>query len=196
MRKWYDELAQPYTQIGDVRDLCKKHNIELHSVPTINCKETVQLFKKANPDLGVSLGNGYIGSKVFNTPKMGMINIHHEQLPEYQNAQSIIWQLYNNSDKTGYTIHKIDKHIDTGDILYQEEVPIKFNDTLALTVAETSSLLLKASAKGLAYVLSNLNKVFSEAYRQGKGNKYTTPNYRQFLRIKHNFKKLKKAKAL
>lgn len=191
MRKWYGELAKPYTQITDIRTTCEQHNIPIHSVPSINSAETVQLFQHAGADVGISLGNGYIAKKVFSTPKNGMINIHHEILPDYQNAQSIIWQLYNNSARTGYTIHKIDQHIDTGDILYQDFVDIKLKDSLADSVAETSSLLLKASAKGLIEVLQNFEQYFNNARPQGHGTKYTTPSFRQYLQIHRNFKKLR-----
>lgn len=191
MRKWYGELAKPYTQITDIRETCKQHSIPLHTVPSINCAETVALFQQANADVGISLGNGYISKKVFSVPKYGMINIHHEILPDYQNAQSIIWQLYNGSDKTGYTIHKIDRHIDTGDIMYQEQVPIKLKDSLADTVAETSSHLLKASANGLVHVLQDFEQLFNNSRPQGEGHTYTTPSFRQYLQIYRNYKKLK-----
>ena len=117
MRKWYSIDTRKYCDPKSIQDLCKKYNIMLNLTPSVNCSQTIQYFKDANADIGLSLGNGYIGSKIFSIPKFGMINIHHEELPSYQNASSIIWQLYNNSNKTGYTIHKIDKNIDTGDIL-------------------------------------------------------------------------------
>ena len=87
-----------------------------------------------NVDLAISLGCSYISSKIFNIPKYGMINIHHEILPEYQNAQSVIWQLFNNSNKTGYTIHKITKKIDDGPILFKKERDIIISDTLRKTL--------------------------------------------------------------
>lgn len=191
MRKWYGELAAPYTNITDIRDTCKEHNIPYHSVPTVNSPETHKLFSDAAADIGISLGNGYIGKKVFSKPKYGMINIHHEILPDYQNAQSIIWQIYNNSKHTGYTIHKIDKNIDTGDILLKEHIDINFQESLPLTVAVTSADLLKASLKGLIKVLSNWDYYNENAQPQGTGNHYTTPTFSQYLKIQRNFSRLK-----
>jgi methionyl-tRNA formyltransferase len=161
-------------------------------VPYTNSIETQQILSELRPDIGLSLGNGYISAKVFKIPRYGMINIHHEILPDYQNAQSIIWQLYNGSSETGYTIHCIDKNIDTGDILLQERVPIVFKPTLGETVAATMAALLDSSAIGLKRLLEDFNTYFDAGVPQGGGAKYTTPTYRQYLKILKQFERLKK----
>ena len=195
MRKWYNEDVNKYCTITNAEDYCKEHNIPFCKVPSTNSAETVRLFKESGADVGLSLGNGYISKKVFSVPAYGMLNIHHEVLPQYQNAQSIIWALYNGSAETGYTIHKIDKHIDTGEIMLQEKLPIFFRDTLADTVAYNYARLFDASAHGLVQVLENFQQYFSNAKQQGKGNSYTTPSYRQFIKIEKQFKKLKQQHA-
>ncbi len=195
MRKWYNEDVNKYCRIENAEDYCKQNNIPFRKVPSTNSVETVQLFKEAGADIGLSLGNGYISKKVFSVPKWGMLNIHHEVLPQYQNAQSIIWQLYNGSVVTGYTIHKIDKHIDTGEIVLQEKLPIIFRDTLADTVAFNYARLFDASVQGLVRVLENFDRCFFNAKPQGAGTSYTTPSYRQFLKIEKQFKKLKQHTA-
>ncbi len=192
MRKWYSDDTINHMNLQSIESLCVKHNIPVNVTPTINCKQTIEYFNNANADLGLSLGNDYIGKKVFSIPKFGMINTHHEELPAYQNAQSIIWQLYNNSINTGYTIHKIDKNIDTGNILFKKVVPIIFKETLRKTVYYTYSKLWEKSSKGLVKVLENFDVYFEKSIPQDKGNTYTTPSLRQYLRILKNFKKLRK----
>ncbi len=156
MRKWY-KLSGQDEQLKSIAQICKEHRIDFHRTPRINCAETHELFAQANADLGVSLGNGFIAPGVFNIPKYGMINIHHEILPAFQNAQSVIWQLYFESATTGYTIHQIDKHIDTGAILHQESVPINCADSLGETVSRTYLNLLNSSAKGLIHCTANFD---------------------------------------
>jgi methionyl-tRNA formyltransferase len=192
MRKWYTEDVNKYCKIENAEEYCRSNNIPFKRVPSTNSNETVELFRQAGADVGLSLGNGYISGKVFKIPKWGMLNTHHEVLPQYQNAQSIIWQLYNGSSETGYTIHKIDKHIDTGEILLQEKLPIVFRDTLEDTVAFNYARLFDASAEGLVRVLRDFEHYFSAAKPQGKGTSYTTPSYMQFLKIKKQIEKLKK----
>lgn len=191
MRKWYNEDVSKYCKIENAEEYCRLHNIPFKRVPSTNSDETIKLFKDAGADIGLSLGNGYIARKVFSVPRFGMLNIHHEVLPQYQNAQSIIWQLYNGSPETGYTIHKIDSRIDTGDIVLQEKLPIIFRDTLADTVAYNYARLFDASARGLIFVLENFQQYFFNAKPQGQGSFYTTPSYRQFLKIGKQFEILK-----
>ncbi len=99
---------------------------------------------------------------------------------------------YNMSSVTGYTIHKIDRHIDTGEILHQEYVAISFLMTLRQTVAKTSVSLLEASANGLLHVIINFDSLYKNAKPQVQGNSYTTPSIWQYIRIKNNYRKLKK----
>jgi len=196
MRRWFNNDIEQYCKIDNIENICEKHDIPFYKVSSTNSKETQQLFKDANADLGISLGNGYIGSKVFNIPKYGMINIHHEILPNYQNAQSIIWQLYNGSTNTGYTIHLITSKIDEGNIVYQKIVPIGFKETLPATIAFTSYKLLEASAEGLIATLNHFNEFFDNAKPQGEGQSYTTPSYWQYLKIKKQHDILKKMSFL
>jgi methionyl-tRNA formyltransferase len=193
MRRWYTDDVQRLLAIDDLEGACIAHGIPFHTTPSINSTYTVDLFTQANADLGISLGNGYIGSKVFGIPRHGMINIHHELLPDYQNAQSVIWQLYNMSSNTGYTIHRIDRHIDTGDILARGMVPIAFMDSLRATVAHTYASLLTASADGLVNLLRSFDDRLAHATPQGPGHKYTTPTLRQYLRINRNYRRMHRA---
>lgn len=195
MRKWFNQDMTEYKKIGDIEEICKNNKIPFFRTQSINSQNTIQLFKNANADLGLSLGNGYIGQKIFSIPRYGMINIHHEILPDYQNAQSIIWQIHNMSAMTGYTIHKIDRHIDTGEILFQKYIPISFENSLRQTIAKTSVFLLEASANGLLEVLTDFDNLYKSARPQGNGKSYTTPSIWQYIRIYINYKKIKKSIA-
>jgi methionyl-tRNA formyltransferase len=193
MRKWYTVNVRKYVPIKNLELICKENSIPFFVTPTINCDTTFRLFQQAQADVGISLGNGYIGKRIFSTPFSGMINIHHEILPQYQNAQSVIWQIYNCSSFTGYTIHKINEHIDKGEIIFQERVPITFKETLSETVSATSALLLESSAKGLIYLLSNFKGLMDTSISQGTGKHYTTPSIWQYFKIVYNFNRLKKS---
>lgn len=190
MRKWFGKNITNYTEIGNLVEMCRINHIPLYNTPSINSSETVDLFNKSGADIGLSLGNGYIGMKVFSIPKYGMINIHHEILPEYQNGQSVIWQLYNGSSTTGYTIHKIDKGIDSGAILLKENIPINFEKTLADTISHTIAILYDKSALGLIKVLNDYPTYNSHSVQQNAGKSYTTPTILQFFIILKQFKKL------
>lgn len=196
MRKWYKENLYELLGSSDLRTLCSKSALPLHEINTGSYREAEETIKSLNADLGISLDNAYIPEVIFSIPKSGMINIHHELLPEYQNAQSIIWQLYNGSKKTGYTIHKINKNIDEGDILYKQSIDIEFKKNLNSTVTYNYAKLLKDSALGLLSLLENYQYYDAKSHSQSSGNKYTTPSMKQMIKIYKNFYKLKKQKTI
>jgi methionyl-tRNA formyltransferase len=115
-----------------------------------------------------------------------MINVHGERLPEYQNAQSVIWPIYNLESKTGLTIHQIDRSIDTGKILYREEYPIVFCAHLRDTVRTTTEITRQRTPAAVRYVCENYERLLADATPQIVGKKYTTPSIWQFVRMTRN----------
>ena len=190
MRRWFGEDAYSRLNIERLDVLANRLGVHFETTPTINCQRTVDLFAKANAVLGVSLGNGYIGRRIFSIPKHGMINIHHEILPEFQGAQSIIWQVYEGTLMTGYTIHQIDRRIDTGDILYQERISIDLRPTLRETVSHNCARLYEASAKGLVNVIINYPELVANAVHQRGGRSFTTPTFWQYLQMVRQHRRL------
>jgi len=194
MRSWFKEDVQKYIKIGDIEEKAKEYGIKYERVPKINSKKTIDVFEESEAVLGLSLGNGYIGKKVFSIPKYGMVNVHHEKLPEFQGAQSVIWQIYEGSRKTGYTIHKINERIDEGDIVYSEVLPIEFRESLKETVTYNYARLYKKSSKGLVEVLGDFSAYWENAEPQSGGRSYTTPSFWQYLQMVYNHRKLAQGK--
>ncbi|MGO3364773.1 MAG: phosphoribosylglycinamide formyltransferase, partial [Leuconostoc falkenbergense] len=59
-----------------------------------------------------------------------IINLHPAMLPSFPGRHSILDAFEAGVDKTGVTVHFVDNGIDTGEIIAQEVVPIKKDDTL------------------------------------------------------------------
>jgi methionyl-tRNA formyltransferase len=191
IRKWFSVEAVDGKPSEDLELICKRNNIPYAVTPAINSHETASIMQSCHPELGLSLGNSYIPAKIFSIPDRGMLNIHGEVLPDFQNAQSVIWQIYEGKAETGYTIHKIDKKIDTGEIIKQEKFPILFRSTLKDTVSASCAEILRRAANGLADVVSHFEDYDLHKRPQGQGRSYTTPSFGQFLRIYRNYKKLR-----
>ena len=190
IRKWFHHDRIGNVVLRDIEQICKEAGVPFETTPFLNNQKTIDVTRESRPDLGLSLGNSYISSKVFSLPVHGMLNIHGEVLPDFQNAQSVIWQIYAGRPETGYTIHKINKGIDTGDIVKMEKFPIVFKKSLGETVNENTGLILQRAAEGLVAVLNDFESHFKQAYKQGKGKSYTTPSIWQYQRIKKQFRKL------
>ena len=181
MRHWY---ASPGS--ADVGEICERLGIPVVVTDVMGSEHMVALMIEARADLGLSLGNSYIPQRIFDIPRHGMINVHGERLPEYQNAQSVIWPIYNMETTTGISVHQIDRGIDTGAILYKEEFPIVFCERLEDTVRTTLARSRERLPAAVRHVCENFERLKREAVAQAQGRRYTTPTIWQFLRMQKN----------
>jgi methionyl-tRNA formyltransferase len=170
--------------------LAKQFGVPFYQTEAINSDRTVHIFQDLRADLGLSLGNGYIGRRVFSIPRHGMINVHGELLPRFQGAHSVIWPIHDGIEETGFTIHRIDDGIDTGDILYQERLPIAFRPTLRETVEASIERMRPRVPPALVRVCEDFDDFAAGARRQEGGRSYTTPTLRQFLRMARNHRRM------
>jgi len=61
---------------------------------------------------------------VWRMPELGTFNLHGSLLPNYRGAAPINWAVINGEQKTGVTTFFLQHEIDTGDLLFQEELDI------------------------------------------------------------------------
>jgi methionyl-tRNA formyltransferase len=84
------------------------------------------------PDLFVLAGYGRIlGADTIAIPRLGCINLHAGKLPEYRGSSPLNWALINGETSFGLSIIRIDRGVDTGDVLLQRFFPIGPDDTIA-----------------------------------------------------------------
>jgi len=86
-------------------------------------------FTSLNPDIAVVVAFRMLPESIWSATKLGTFNLHASLLPNYRGAAPINWAIINGEKKTGVTTFLIDKEIDTGNIIYREEVNIDINDT-------------------------------------------------------------------
>lgn len=177
MRKWYDNPAE------DISEICKRLSIPFQAIEGLNGAIMEETLKQMNPDLGVSLGNGYIAPRIFEIPRLGMINLHTEILPAYQNARSIIWPIFCGDPYTGYTIHEISRQIDAGKILFQKRFPIRFSSQLEDTVRMTKLFIDSQFPSDVAWAIAHVEELKAKGVEQHGGGHYTTPSFWQFLKM-------------
>lgn len=185
IRKWFGHDMRT-----DAREVAKAHGIPIVTVPRVNCDETVEALKHYVPDVGLSVGNSYIASRVFSVPAQGFVNFHGELLPEYPGAQSVVWPIYFGRTQSGYTIHRINKGIDTGDILYKRAVDIDFQPRLADTIRRTNDKVREELPEAFAALLADWDAHAAAATPQQAGRHFTTPTFWEYLRMERNNKRL------
>jgi methionyl-tRNA formyltransferase len=111
---------------------------------TLRTPETLAAIRILQPDLGISIFFDYILKKEFlSCFHFGCINVHPSLLPYNRGQYPNVWSIVEGTP-SGVTMHYINEGIDTGDILSQEQVPVKSYDT-----GETLYRKLEASSVSL-----------------------------------------------
>jgi folate-dependent phosphoribosylglycinamide formyltransferase PurN len=95
------------------------------NVKSVNSNETIEYLKKNQPDVILVAGTRIISKKVLSSVHSRFINIHAGITPFYRGVHGAYWALANNdAENMGVTVHYVDKGIDTGKILIQEQISI------------------------------------------------------------------------
>jgi methionyl-tRNA formyltransferase len=132
-------------QKTEIRKLAEIKNIAVHQPSRFGDEEIAEL-KKIDPDLLVVAAYGKIlPEAVLDIPKFGALNVHGSLLPKLRGPSPIQNAILNGDKTTGSTIMLMDKGIDTGMIIRQEEMSIGTDETypeLMSRMADMSAGLL------------------------------------------------------
>lgn len=96
----------------------------------IGLPEFVDYLRILSPEVIVVVAFGQIlPVDVLEIPSHGCINVHASLLPKYRGAAPIHWAIINGEQETGITTMFMNKGLDTGDVILQESMIIKEEDT-------------------------------------------------------------------
>ena len=86
-------------------------------------------LKSLNADIQVVVAFRMLPELVWDMPPKGTINLHASLLPQYRGAAPINWAIINGEKRSGVSTFFLKQEIDTGDLLFAEEVDIEDDDT-------------------------------------------------------------------
>ena len=143
------------TSSPSVKKAADDLSIPVYQPPSAKDPGFTEKLYEWNPELVVVVAFGMIlPSKVIHLPRYGCVNVHASLLPKYRGAAPIQQCIIDGCSQTGITTMKMDEGLDTGDILLQQTVPVRKNDT-ALSLQETLAVL---GAETLAETIRHLIK--------------------------------------
>ena len=118
-----------------------------HDIPVFtpnklkNNTNLIETLKSFESDIFVVIAYGKIlNSEILSIPRYGCWNAHASLLPRWRGAAPIHWALLKGDSFTGVGIIKMDKGLDTGDLLLEETVRINESDNLH-TLSKKLSIL-------------------------------------------------------
>ncbi|MBW1998230.1 MAG: methionyl-tRNA formyltransferase [Deltaproteobacteria bacterium] len=139
-----------------VKVLAMEKGLEVLQPQRVSDRDFCEVVRHMAPDMIVVVAFGQILKKpLLEIPRWGVINIHASLLPRYRGAAPIQACILNNESRTGLTIIRMDEGLDTGPILYQEEVAIlpdetagQLHDRLAQRAGEIILRFLRLMGEG------------------------------------------------
>jgi len=119
----------------------------------------IKEIKKFKPDILLSFHyRKKIQNNIINIPKYGSINVHPSLLPKYAGCFSSVWAVFKGEKKTGITFHYMKQKFDAGNVVLQDTINIKKEDT-------AFSLFYKLVNLSLKNLFSALNLVIYDKYK-------------------------------
>ena len=115
----------------------------------------VFLWKLKSLKIDFIISNSYsmlITEEILKLVRFKAINIHWSLLPKNRGSNPIQWAIIKDEDYTGITIHKMDKNIDTGKIVFQKNIKIEES----YTWTKLNKILIK---KSKTYIKKCLSKI-------------------------------------
>ncbi|MDD5457240.1 MAG: methionyl-tRNA formyltransferase [Candidatus Margulisbacteria bacterium] len=149
-------LNQFYSQdIETINLICKDHNIPVYSYEKINNPQFIDLVKHViKPDLLlVFTFDQKLSPEIYESARYA-INMHPSYLPYYRGNNPYFWCIANGEEYTGVTLHFITENFDSGEIIYQEKVPIHPDDTCGMVIAKQEIVAIDLLEKLLTHIQS------------------------------------------
>ena len=113
------KLAEPA-----VKRFAITRNLQILQPENLKDPGFISELEELKPDLHIIVGFRKLPKEVWALPQYGTFNLHASLLPQYRGAAPINWSIINGEKYTGVTTFFIDEEIDTGKIIFQEEVEI------------------------------------------------------------------------
>lgn len=150
-------------QPSPVKAVAMAAGLEIRQPASLKTVEAQQELAAIAPDLLVVVAYGLIlPQAVLELPKLGCINVHASLLPRWRGAAPIERALLAGDTVSGVTIMKMDAGLDTGDMLYKQQVAIDpEDDRISLT-----DKICEAGKLALLHTLSHFPELSSQAQRQ------------------------------
>ena len=134
-----------------VKTSAQQHNIPVVQPPTLD--SSFELEQEYDLFLVFAYGH-IIPERVLEMPKHGAVNVHASLLPQYRGASPVQHAILNGDATTGITLMLMDKKMDHGPIIAQQEISIDEQETYATLIQkiaqQTTPLLQKTLPSWLA----------------------------------------------
>jgi methionyl-tRNA formyltransferase len=123
-----------------IKEYANKNEVKCLQPQNMKDEKFTSSLMELNADLFVIVAFRILPRAVFTIPKFGAFNLHGSLLPKYRGAAPIHWAIMNGEKKTGVTTFFLEDKVDTGNMIFQSDLPIEDDDNLG-TIHDKMMLL-------------------------------------------------------
>ncbi|OGC94705.1 MAG: methionyl-tRNA formyltransferase [candidate division Zixibacteria bacterium RBG_16_53_22] len=116
-------------EVPDVKRLAQIRGLKVLQPLNLSDPQFIHRLSSYNAELFCVVAFRILPEEVFAMPPAGCINLHASLLPRYRGAAPINWAIINGERETGLTTFFIRRNVDTGDMIMQEKLQIKPDET-------------------------------------------------------------------
>ncbi len=118
-------------QSSPIKIFAQEHGIKVFDFVSLKTSEAVSALEALGADAFVVVAYGkIIPESILSLTRLGCINVHPSLLPRHRGPSPMPWTILERDIVGGITIMQLDKGMDTGPILTQEQIPIDPQETL------------------------------------------------------------------
>lgn len=183
-----DKRAAKETFSSKPIDYIERKDLDILEVEDVNSEKVRNFILERSPQLIIVSGAPLLKKRIINAAEGRIINLHPGLTPQYRGRYGDFWPIYNKEpDMVGATVHYLDKGIDTGAILLQQQIDFNPDDTL-------KTITYRQHAVGVALLLkclSEYDKVAPQAYHKTDcpSKNYIAPGLTHYLKAKRWLRK-------
>lgn len=173
---------------SSIRRFADLQGVSVKKIDNVNDTSFIREVKAKNLDVILSVAASQIFKEdILKVPKWGCINVHSAKLPKYRGMMPNFWAMYHGDKMAGITVHTMDKELDKGKIILQDEINILPDDTL-------DSLIKKSKSRGADLVIEALEMINNGSVGlkefEGKGSYFSFPSREDIKKFKQKGYKL------
>jgi len=152
-----------------VKRYALEHGLHILQPSALKDESFLADLRACAPDIIVVVAFRILPEQVFTLATMGSFNLHASLLPKYRGAAPINWALINGEPVTGVTTFFLERSVDTGRIIEQEQTPIGEDD-------DAGTLHDRLAALGAAVVVRTVEKILAgNVVTRVQDNTFSTP---------------------
>ncbi|MDO6389162.1 methionyl-tRNA formyltransferase [Pontibacter sp. BT731] len=115
-------------QQSPVKEYAVSQGIPVLQPTNLKSEAFLEELRSYQANLQIIVAFRMLPEVVWAMPELGSFNIHGSLLPQYRGAAPINWAIINGEEETGVTSFFLKHEIDTGDLIFQDRLPILEDD--------------------------------------------------------------------